>query len=110
MPTLKISIIESAYLIYMFLFFKTSIDFNIFDSPSGELFGHLVGSHYGLRICLFGRYAIFALIFVLIARHYINMPQWFLFLTFLVTFLLSFLNLNAVAYLIPVWIIEYLYQ
>ena len=110
MPTLKISIIESAYLIYMFLFFKTSIDFNIFDSPSGEWFGHLVGSQYGLRICPFGRYAIFVLIFILIGRHYINMPQWFLFLTFVITFIISFLNMNAVAYLIPVWIIEYLYQ
>ena len=110
MPTFNISIIESAYLIYMFLFFKTSIDFNIFDSPSGELFQHLVGNHHGLRICLFGQYAIFLLIFILIGRHYINMPQWFLFLTFVVTFILSFLNMNAVAYLIPVWILEYLYQ
>ena len=110
MPTLKISIIETAYLIYMFLFFKTSIDFNIFDSPKGEWLEHLVGSHYGLRICLFGRYAIFALIFVLIGRHYINMPKWFLFTTFLITFIFSFLNLNAAAYLLPIWIIEYLYQ
>ena len=44
----------------MFHFFKTSIDFNILASPEGWLFEHLIGNEKGLRICPFGRIAIFA--------------------------------------------------
>ena len=48
------------------------MDFNVLRSPTGWWFEHLVGDHYGLRICPFGRVAIFALIAILIARHYIK--------------------------------------
>ena len=36
MDRLNISIIESVYLVYMFHFFKTSMDFNILSSPKGS--------------------------------------------------------------------------
>ena len=52
---LLISIIESMYLIYMFNFFKTDIDFNVFTSPTNYWFKHLTGNEYGIRICLFGQ-------------------------------------------------------
>tara|TARA_Y100000768_G_C23924797_1_gene656914 strand:+ start:821 stop:1150 length:330 start_codon:yes stop_codon:yes gene_type:complete len=109
MPSLKISILESLYLIFMFLFFKTSVDFNVLRSPEGWWFEHLVGDEYGVRICPFGQVAIFALIFVLILRHYVKIPQWFIYLALGISFVLSLMNMNAVVYLIPVWIIEYLY-
>ena len=109
MPSLKISILESLYLIFMFLFFKTSIDFNVLRSPEGWWFEHLVGDEYGARICPFGQVAIFALIFVLILRHYVKIPHWFIYLALGISFVLSLMNMNAVVYLIPVWIIEYLY-
>ena len=89
MPSLKISLIESAYLIFMFLFFKTTMDFNVLRSPTGWWFEHLVGDNYGLRICPFGRVAIFALIFVLILRHYVKIPKWFIYLALCISFVLS---------------------
>ena len=52
---LLISLIESIYLIYMFNFFKTNIDFNVFASPTNHWFKHLTGNEYGVRICLFGQ-------------------------------------------------------
>jgi len=106
MDRLNISIIESLYLVFMFHFFKTSMDFNILSSPKGWLFEHLIGDEYGLRICPFGRIAIFALIFVLIARHYFEIPENFMIFALLVSFVLSFMNLNAVVYLIPIWLVE----
>ena len=108
MPSLKISLVESAYLIFMFLFFKTTMDFNVIRSPTGWWFEHLVGDHYGLRICPFGRVAIFALIFVLILRHYVKIPKLFIYLVLCISFVLSFMNMNAVIYLIPIWLIEFL--
>ena len=109
MPSLKISIIESVYLIFMFLFFKTTMDFNVLRSPTGWWFEHLVGDHYGLRICPFGRVAIFALIAILISRHYVKIPQLYVNTTLVIAFILSLMNMNALVYLIPIWVIEYLY-
>ena len=109
MPSLKISLIESTYLIFMFLFFKTTMDFNVLRSPNGWWFNHLVGEEYGLRICPFGRVAIFALIFVLILRHYVKIPEWFIYLALVISFVLSLMNMNAIVYLIPIMLIEYLY-
>ena len=107
MNILHISLLESIYLIYMFLFFKTNIDFNVFDTPKGWWFEHLVGNHYGLRICPFGRIAIFVLIFILLIRNFIYIPAFIIKIILLISIILSFMNLNAFVYLIPIWIIEY---
>jgi hypothetical protein len=107
MKDLYVSILMSIYLIYMFLFFQTSIDFNFgMKSPDGWWYEHLVGDEYGLRICPFGRVAIFILIFVMIIRHYIKLPKYFIETIFLISIILSFMNYNAVAYLLPIWIYE----
>lgn len=103
---LNTSILKSFYLIYMFLFFKTSIDFNVLASPKGWLFEHLIGDTYGLRICLFGRIAIFALIFILIMRHFINISPLFVKISLFIAVLLSLINLNALVYLMPVILLE----
>jgi len=102
-----VSILESVYLIFMFIFFKTTVDFNVLRSPSGKWFKHLIGDEYGNRICPFGKVAIFALIFVLLIRHYIKIPQYFINLALIVAFVLSLMNINAVVYLIPIFLIEY---
>jgi len=104
---MKTSVAESVYLIFMFLFFKTSVDFNVIRSPTGEWFEHLVGDEYGVRICPFGRVAIFALIFVLLGRHYIKIPQYWVNVAMSIAFVLSWMNMNAVVYLLPVFAIEY---
>jgi len=107
MKLLEISIIESIYLIYMFLFLKTSIDFNILASPKGWLFEHLIGNTNSLRICPFGRIAIFALIFVLIMRNFITISPHLVNIFLGIALFLSFINLNALVYLIPVLLFEF---
>jgi len=107
MEKIYISILESIYLIFMFHFFNTSIDFNVIASPTGWWFEHLIGDEYGLRICPFGRVAIFALIIVLLLRHYFKISQSFVNIALGISFILSLMNLNAVVYLIPIWLIEF---
>ena len=109
MKKLYISILESIYLIIMFHFLKTSIDFNILASPKGAWFEHLIGNEKGLRICPFGRVAILALIFVLIVRNYVNIPQYVINISLIIAFILSLMNLNAVVYILPILITEYFY-
>jgi hypothetical protein len=92
----------------MFLFFETSIDFNILPSAKSWLFKHLIGDEYGLRICPFGQIAIFGLIFIILGRHYFTIPKKFIKYALILSFILSLINLNAVVYLIPIWIIEIL--
>ena len=104
---MKLSVFESVYLIFMFIFFKTTVDFNVLRSPSGKWFKHLIGDEYGNRICPFGKVAIFALIFVLLIRHYIKIQQYFVNLALIIAFVLSLMNMNAVVYLIPIFLIEY---
>ena len=107
MKNLYVSILESLYLIYMFHFCKTSVDFNILASPQGWWFEHLIGNEKGLRICPFGQIAIFVLIFILIGRHYFKIPQYLINIFFIIAFLLSWMNLNAIVYILPVLVIEY---
>lgn len=103
---MKDSIIEGVYLVYMFLFFKTSIDFNVLSSPKGWWFEHLIGNEYGVRICPFGQVAIFALIFLLIIRHYIKIPMKYINTALIISFILSLMNMNALVYLLPIWLYE----
>ena len=110
------SILLSIYLIYMFLFFKTSIDFNlIFGNfcnnlflPKGKFFQHLVGNQKGLRICPFGRVAIFALIFILIGQHFFKISKKMINIALGISFILSLMNMNALVYLLPIYIINYI--
>jgi len=106
MKNIYISIVESLYLVFMFHFFQTSIDFNILSTPKGWLFAHLIGDEYGVRICPFGQIAIFALIFIIIGRHYFDISENFILFAFGVSFLLSLMNLNAIVYMLPVWVTE----
>ena len=83
-----------------------SIDFNVLASPKGWLFEHLIGDTYGLRVCPFGRIAIFALILILIMRHFINISPLFVKISLGVAGFLSLINLNALVYLLPVILFE----
>jgi hypothetical protein len=100
-----VSILESLYLIYMFCFFETSVDFNISATPDGYWFKHLIGSIPGNRICPFGHIAIFLLVGVLLFRDFI--PKSLITVSLMIAFIISLINLNATIYLIPVFIIEY---
>jgi len=87
----------------------SSIDFNVLASPKGWWFEHLVGEEKGLRICPFGRIAILALIFILIARNYFNIPQYVINISLIIAFILSLINLNALVYILPVLLTEIYY-
>ena len=106
---LLIRLIEILYLLYMFLFFKTSIDFNIYSQgilARSKLFRHLEKTQYGNRICLFGHIMIILLCIFISLREIYLIPKYITWLVLLVSVLLSLLNFNAVAYLIPFWTIE----
>ncbi len=97
-----ISLLESIYLLYMFHFFETAVDFGIGESPSGWWFRHTVGSERSLRICPFGRVAIFAYVFVLLARGPLGFPSWVSRAALAFAMFLALMNMNAVVYLLPV--------
>ena len=103
-----ISIIEACYLFYMFYIFETNIDFNVFSSPSNYWFKHLVGNEKGLRICLFGQIMAIPAIIILLLRcvnekiaNVVIKPVIY------ISMILSLLNMNAIVYLLPIWMIEY---
>ena len=105
-----LSLIESLYLIYMFHIFKTSVDFNFLPrgilARNSEWFQHILGDEYGLRICPFGRVMINFLIVLIIARNFVTIPANTMRWAFLISLVLSLMNMNAVVYLIPVWFLE----
>ena len=102
------SILESAYLGYMFRHCKTTIDFGITPSPNGYWLQHVIGNKKDLRICPFGRVAILFLISLLIGRHYTTyITPRIIHGSLGIAGVLSFLNTNALVYLLPIFIIEY---
>ena len=105
-----ISIIESIYLFYMFRHFKTTIDFNMSRTSilNFKIFDHLTTNAKGLRVCYFGQVAILVIIALLLIRHIFIIPYKLTHLILTSAALLSFLNLNALVYLLPVFTIEFL--
>ena len=97
---------EAVYLGYMFFFFETRIDFNVLASPDHFLLKHLTGNQPGLRICLLGRVLAVPAIVLLIARcRYPHLGTWIRRGVY-ASIPLSLINLNAVAYLLPIWVTE----
>lgn len=101
-----ISLLEALYLSYTFHFLKTSVDFNILDSPQTLFFKHATGNAKVYRICPFGQYAIWVLIVLLILRCYVEIPQQYILAAVTLALIISLVNLNAFVYLIPVVLIE----
>ena len=97
-----IHILEALYLIFMFCFFETSVDFNVLSSPDHRFFKHLIGNEKGNRICPFGNVAIFALVAVILFG-----SGQLIKCSLVIAFVLSLMNLNALVYLIPVFVVEY---
>lgn len=92
----------------MFHFFMTKKDFNwIQYNWENTYMKHLNGNTYGLRICPFGRSAIFFLISLLLLRNLVKFKQiYILYSLYFALFLSLLLNWNALVYLMPVFIIE----
>ena len=109
MKLLTFSIIESIYLVYMFHFLQTSVDFNFMESPTTSFFKHAIGNEKTYRICPFGQYAIVLLIAVLLGRNVISISKFFVIISIGISLFLSLMNMNALIYLLPVVIVEGVY-
>ena len=104
---LVLSIIESVYLFYMFHMCETSIDFGLTPTPTGYWLEHVVGNEKALRICPFGRIAILFLIAILLGRNATTaITPTYIHISLGIAFILSFLNTNALIYLLPIFILE----
>ncbi len=109
-PLLIVSLLEVIYIIYSFLFFKTTYNFNAEGSKNHLLayFQHDNGAEKSLRICPFGRDAIFVLVFALIASNIKPIPRSaaipFTGLAMLIGE--SFNNRNVGVYLFPIFLLE----
>lgn len=91
----------------MFRHFETSCDFGIAASPNGYWLEHVTGNVKALRICPFGRVAILPLIGLLIGRHFTTLITPRIIHGALgISFVLSWMNTNALIYLLPIYIIE----
>ena len=108
MKKVFISIMESLYLIYMFRYFKTSINFDILKICwINKYLEHDIGNTYGLKICPFGQDAILLLIVVLLLQNVIPIRKTEIIYSLYIALGLSLLmNWNAFVYILPVFIIE----
>uniref|UniRef100_A0A6C0J9K2 Uncharacterized protein n=1 Tax=viral metagenome TaxID=1070528 RepID=A0A6C0J9K2_9ZZZZ len=118
---LLISSIESAYLIYMFNYFKTKFVFNhpmLSYLKDIDYFKHPISrSNISIRpICKFGQDVSLFFLVYFILRNILVYTKNIKILIYVnsfvigITFILSFfMNPNAFVYLIPIFLIEYYY-
>ena len=120
MNFLLISIIESIYVIYILNYFKTSYSLaHPLTYFENKILYHPIGTSSKpiCNICKLGNYGAFLIAFFILTRYVIlqktknnnTRKSLKLFSIFFVSgvLLLSFLNMNAVVYLIPYFITEY---
>ena len=105
---LYISILESIYLLYMFRYFETTINFDIHKIYfANKYFNHNITNDYGLKICPFGRDIILVLIGILLFRIVFEIPQTYIYYSLYIALGLSLLmNWNAFVYILPIYVIE----
>ena len=108
MNVLYISILESLYLIYMFRFFNTTVNFDILKIYwANKYLHHNVENIYGPKICPFGQDIIFVLIFILLIRNVFSIKQTYINYSLYLALGLSLLmNWNAFVYILPVLLVE----
>jgi hypothetical protein len=114
-----ITFLESVYLLYMYFIYKTNYSFNsaIFDkqlNSMGSFFVHNTNV-YQNKICQFGKFmAIIAVILAWIRVYYINhcdncnknIIKFTIIFDVLCATLAGLMNLNALIYIIPLFISE----
>lgn len=105
---LYISILESIYLLYMFRFLKTTVNFDIHKIFfANKYLNHNITNEYGLKICAFGRDFILILIGILLLRNVYKISQTYIYYSLYIALGLSLLmNWNAFVYILPVYIME----
>ena len=105
-------IIESAYIIYMLRYFKTQYEIHhpleyFITKDIGFIKHPIYTSKYESKICPLGNIGCFILTFLILLRWYMGgkMKKWSRIVLF-ITMYLSMLNMNAIIYLLPVFIYE----
>ena len=114
------TIIEILYLFYMFIRFKTRVNFNhpfeyYMINKLGDFFKHPISEkEYSNKICPFGHFAIKNFILYLIFRLIflkfngnIQIIKKINFYIFAVALLLSLINMNSLIYLIPFIMLDF---
>ena len=117
-----ISAIEGLYIVYMFIFFKTTYSLEIgrwegdpitsyfkkFNIDPTELFFHptKVSTEPVSQICLFGKYSSILILILLILRNYSNKLKAYNSYLIIIIFLFCFMNYNALLYLVPFFLFE----
>lgn len=113
MDIIWITAIESIYLIYMFFFYKTNINFNyaLFDTKlnsMGSFFIHDTNRTEN-KICLFGKFmAIIAIILAWVRVYYMNNNTINITIGFDIScvILAYLMNINALIYILPLIVSE----
>lgn len=107
----KISLFEAIYILFMFLYFKTKYSihhpFEICVTGYHQSLLHPINTgNYESKICPFGRNIIWLLFGFLIYRTFYNVVKKYSKIVLFISFLLSTMNMNAVIYLLPYFILE----
>ena len=115
-----LTIIEIFYLFYMFRIFKTTLSINhpleyIYMDNLSNYFKHSISTNiYENKICDFGKDAILILIIYLIIRLFLNLYDMKInrninYFILVLSLFISFMNLNAVLYILPFILLDILY-
>ena len=111
-----IPIIESSYIIYMLRYLKTRYEIHhpyeyLMTNDISIIKHPIYTSIYESKICPLGNIGCFLLVFLILSRWYIGKEKT-TYLTKIVLFMtifVSLLNMNAIIYLLPVFIYEFIY-
>ena len=105
-----IVILECLYLYFMFRCFKTTTNLTYQWSPAHTYLKHPTASaHPELQVCQFGQDAILILLIILLLQLVYPIDRKWIKISLGISLLLSFMNLNAFVYLLPICLLE-LYQ
>lgn len=115
---LVVSILQAVYIIYIFNFFETTYSCETSRKLvlSGILFHPVKDSNIPIsHICPFGHMMAYPIAVYLIGRHFVlndkpDIKKKYSFIINTLIFLGSLMNLNAIVYLIPFFITEFVFH
>ena len=112
---LEVSIVEGLYIMYMFIYFKTRFSLEL--NRSGNILRQLRNMKFLFhpverskvpisQICQFGKVGSVFIFLYLILREFVSLPKYTNLIVFLIIFVLTLINYNALLYMMPVFILE----
>ena len=112
---LEISLLEGLYVMYMFICFKTVFSLEI--NRSGNILRQIRDMEYLFhpversevpisQICYIGKVGSVFIFLYLILREFVSLPKYTNMIVFLIIFVLTLINYNALLYMMPVFMLE----